>query len=84
VAGPLALPPFQGFRFVDPFDDGGVQAGEDVADLGGPGTHSGSGNCIETAPVPDSIAVRDSAAPCAPALVFTLCAWTTFTAILKN
>ena len=31
----LALPPFEGFGFVDPFDDGGVQAGEDVADFGG-------------------------------------------------
>lgn len=27
----------EGFGFVDPFDNGGVQAGEDVADFGGPG-----------------------------------------------
>lgn len=33
----LALSPFEGFGFVDPFDDGGVQAGEDVADFGGAG-----------------------------------------------
>jgi hypothetical protein len=33
----LALAPFQGFGFVDPFDDGGVEAGEDVADFGGAG-----------------------------------------------
>lgn len=30
----LALPPFEGFGFVDPGDDGGVEAREDVADLG--------------------------------------------------
>lgn len=47
-------------------------------------THSGSGNCIETAPVPDGIAVRDSADPNRHALSFTRCAWTTFTAALKN
>jgi hypothetical protein len=47
-------------------------------------THSGSGNCIETAPVPDGIAVRDSADPYGPALAFTSRAWTTFTVILKN
>jgi Domain of unknown function (DUF397) len=47
-------------------------------------THSGSGNCIETAPVPDGIAVRDSADPYSPALSFTRRAWTVFTAILKN
>lgn len=35
--GLLALPPFEGFGLVDPFDDGGVQAGEDVADFGGAG-----------------------------------------------
>ena len=37
AAGLLALSPFEGFGFVDPFDDGGVQAGEDVADFGGAG-----------------------------------------------
>ena len=47
-------------------------------------THSGSGNCIETAPVSDGIAVHDSADPNGPALSFTRRAWTTFTAILKN
>ena len=47
-------------------------------------THSGSGNCIETASVPDGIAVRDSAGPGSPALAFTCRAWTTFTATLKN
>ena len=47
-------------------------------------THSGSGNCIETASVPDGIAVRDSADPGSPALAFTCRAWTTFTATLKN
>ena len=29
-------------------------------------THSGSGNCIQTATVPGAIAVRDSANPTAP------------------
>src|ERR1700683_3924231 len=33
----LALAPFEGFGFVDPFDDGGVQAREDGADFGGAG-----------------------------------------------
>lgn len=47
-------------------------------------THSGSGNCLETAPFPSGIAVRDSANPHAPALTFTRRAWITFTAILKN
>ena len=37
AAGLLALSPFEGFGFVDPFDDGGVQAGDDVADFGGAG-----------------------------------------------
>ena len=31
------MAPFQGFGFVHPFDDGCVQAGEDVADFGGAG-----------------------------------------------
>ena len=47
-------------------------------------THSGSGNCIETAPVPDGMAVRDSANPYGPALAFTRHAWTTFTTTLKD
>jgi hypothetical protein len=47
-------------------------------------THSGSGNCIETAPIPDGIAVRDSANPYGPALGFTRRAWIAFAAILKN
>ena len=47
-------------------------------------THSGSGNCLETAPVPGGITVRDSANPYGPALAFTRRAWTTFTATLKT
>ena len=47
-------------------------------------THSGSGNCIETAGLPGAIAVRDSADPGGPALAFTPRAWTAFTATLKN
>jgi hypothetical protein len=47
-------------------------------------THSGSGNCIETAPVTSGIAVRDSANPYGSALAFTRRAWSAFTAILKN
>ena len=47
-------------------------------------THSGSGNCIETATVDDMIAVRDSANPGGPALAFTPRAWTAFTITLKN
>jgi hypothetical protein len=46
--------------------------------------HSGSGNCIETASVPDGIAVRDSADSNGPALFFTCHTWTTFAAVLKN
>jgi hypothetical protein len=47
-------------------------------------THSGSGNCIETAPVHGVIVVRDSADPGGPALAFTAQAWTAFTTDLKN
>ncbi|MGD0239404.1 MAG: DUF397 domain-containing protein [Streptosporangiaceae bacterium] len=47
-------------------------------------THSGSGNCIETAPAPDGIAVRDSANPHGPALAFTRRAWTAFATTLKS
>jgi hypothetical protein len=47
-------------------------------------THSGSGNCIETAHVHGAIAVRDSADPGGPALAFTAQAWTAFTTDLKN
>ena len=36
AAGGLALAVFEGFWFVDPVDDGGVQAGEEgIADFGG-------------------------------------------------
>ena len=45
---------------------------------------SGTGNCLETAPVPGGIAVRDSADRNGPALAFTPTAWTAFTAALKN
>jgi Domain of unknown function (DUF397) len=47
-------------------------------------TRSGSGNCIETAPVCGAIAIRDSADPGGPALAFTAQAWTAFTTALKN
>jgi uncharacterized protein DUF397 len=49
-------------------------------------THSGSGNCLETAlaPLPAAIAVRDSADPHGPALAFNLRVWTVFTTTLKN
>jgi len=47
-------------------------------------TYSGSGNCIEAAPVQGMIAVRDSAAPGSSALAFTAQAWTAFTTALKN
>jgi hypothetical protein len=47
-------------------------------------TRSGNGNCIETAALPGTIAVRDSADPAGPALDFTPGAWTAFTAALKH
>jgi Domain of unknown function (DUF397) len=47
-------------------------------------TRSGNGNCLETAPVPGGIAVRDSADQAGPALAFTASAWTAFTTALKN
>jgi Domain of unknown function (DUF397) len=47
-------------------------------------THSGSGNCIQTATIPGAVAVRDSADPGGPALAFTTRAWTAFTTALKN
>jgi hypothetical protein len=47
-------------------------------------THSGSGNCIQTATLPGAVAVRDSADLQGPALAFTLRAWTAFTTALKN
>lgn len=47
-------------------------------------THSGSGNCIETAGLPGAVAVRDSADPRGPALAFAARVWTAFTATLKN
>jgi hypothetical protein len=46
----LALPPFEGFGFVYPGDVGGVEAGEDVADLSGRARKNIScpapGNCV--------------------------------------
>ncbi len=47
-------------------------------------TRSGTGNCLETAPAPGGIAVRDSADRDGPALAFTATAWTAFTPALKN
>jgi hypothetical protein len=47
-------------------------------------THSGSGNCIETAPGPSGITVRDSADPYGPILAFTYRAWTRFVAARKT
>ena len=47
-------------------------------------TRSGSGNCIQAAPVHGVIAVRDSADPAGPALAFSPRAWTAFTTALKN
>jgi hypothetical protein len=47
-------------------------------------THSGSGNCLETASVACCIAVRDSTNPHGSVLPFTVRAWTAFTTALKN
>jgi len=47
-------------------------------------THSGSGNCIQAAPVLGAIAVRDSADPTGPVLTFASRTWSAFTAALKN
>jgi Domain of unknown function (DUF397) len=47
-------------------------------------TRSGSGNCIETAPVHGGIAVRDSASPAGAILAFTPGAWTAFLTALKT
>ena len=47
-------------------------------------TRSGNGNCLETAPVPDGIAVRDSFSPAGAILAFTPGAWTAFLTALKT
>ena len=39
---------------------------------------SGNGQCIETAHLPEAIAVRDSKDPTGPKLIFTRQAWTAF------
>jgi Domain of unknown function (DUF397) len=47
-------------------------------------SHSGAnGSCIQVAPTPPAIAVRDSRNPDGPALTFTARQWRAFTAVLK-
>jgi hypothetical protein len=46
----LALPPFGGFGFVGPSDDGGVRGEEDVADLGRPGAEEFPAHVEEVEP----------------------------------
>jgi Domain of unknown function (DUF397) len=42
------------------------------------------GACVEIAPLPSSVAIRDSKDPQGPALAFDHAAWRTFTEGLKN
>jgi Domain of unknown function (DUF397) len=42
------------------------------------------GNCVEVAPLPGVVAVRDSKNPDGPALTLTHATWRTFTATLKR
>jgi hypothetical protein len=42
------------------------------------------GACVEVAPLPGVVAVRDSKNPGGPALAFTHAAWRTFTATIKH
>ncbi|GHJ13435.1 MULTISPECIES: DUF397 domain-containing protein [unclassified Micromonospora] len=44
-------------------------------------SHSGDeGACVEMAPLPETVAVRDSKDPTGPVLVFPPAAWAAFTA----
>ena len=45
---------------------------------------SNTGNCVEAALLPDTIAVRDSKNPGGPALTFTSEAWRAFVRGLRN
>jgi len=48
-------------------------------------THSGDANtCVEAAPLPGVIAVRDSKNPAGPALLFDPAVWASFTSSVKN
>jgi hypothetical protein len=47
-------------------------------------SHSGNGQCIETAAVDGSIAVRDSQDPAGPALLLGPPAWTELINVLKR
>jgi hypothetical protein len=58
AAGLLALPPFQGFGFVDPSDDGGVQADEDVADFGGVGAEEFAAHVDQVEPAVRELVVQ--------------------------
>ncbi|HEY7486095.1 MAG TPA: DUF397 domain-containing protein [Streptosporangiaceae bacterium] len=42
------------------------------------------GNCVEVAPLPGIVAVRDSKNPDGPALTFSRAAWRSFTTVLKR
>jgi Domain of unknown function (DUF397) len=47
-------------------------------------SNANGGNCVEVAPAPGAVAVRDSTDPTGPALAFTPGEWREFTRHLKD